>query len=87
MNVSPSMAPLRGITWPMVAYALVRELPSSLTVAGGVIVAVVLISKHPESAAEPLMAAIVPGVVAALQRSRPAESIDVSRVTTGGSSP
>jgi hypothetical protein len=65
----------------MVFYALVRELPASLHVVMGGIVAIVLISHTPSGAWEPLVAAIVPGVVAALQRSRPAESLDVSRLS------
>jgi hypothetical protein len=77
---SPSVPP-RGVTWPMVAYALVRELPNSLSVIGGVIVAIVLILRSSSSVLEPLAAAILPGVISALARSRPVEPLDVARLT------
>lgn len=61
-----------GITWPVVAYALVRELPYSLMVVGGAVVSVVIVIRSPGSTLEPLAAVIVPAVVTALGRSRPA---------------
>lgn len=66
--------PPAGITWPMVAYAVVRELPYLAMVCSGAVVAVVLLSKIPGAALESLTAALAPTVVAALARSQPAES-------------
>ena len=75
---SPSVPP-RGITWPMVAYALVRELTSSLMVIGGVAVAIVLAMRAEPSMLHVLGAVVGPSMLAALQRSKPAESIDFAR--------
>lgn len=73
MSDTPSVPP-RSITWPMVAYALVRELPYTLMIAGGTILAVILVIHNPASALEPLGAILGPAIVSALGRSKPAES-------------
>jgi hypothetical protein len=61
-----------GITWPVVAYAFVRELPYTAMVVSGAVVAAIIVMHSPQSSLEPLAAVIVPAVVSALGRSRPA---------------
>lgn len=61
-------------TWPMVAYAFVRELPSLAMIGAGGVVAVVLLYHSPSSAYESIAAAVIPAVIAALSRSQPADS-------------
>jgi hypothetical protein len=68
----------------MVGYALVRELPSTLSVVSGCVVAVVLILRSPSALLEPIAALVVPAIVSALARSRPAETLDVARLSGGG---
>jgi tetrahydromethanopterin S-methyltransferase subunit C len=58
----------------MVAYALVRELPSIAMISVGGIVAIVLLTHSPSSAYESIAAAVIPAVIAALSRSQPADS-------------
>ena len=82
LRVTPSMPP-RGMTWPMVAYALVRELPSTLMILGGIAVAIVLAIHGTSSGLHVLAAIGTPSILAALQRSKPAEAIDMSRWTGG----
>lgn len=72
MSETPSTPP-RNVTWPMVAYALVRELPYTLMVAGGTVLGVFLVIHNPASAFEPLAAVIGPAIVSALGRSKPAD--------------
>jgi hypothetical protein len=76
----PSIPP-RGVSWPMVGYALVRELPSSLSIVSGCVVAVVLIMRAPGASLEPIAALVVPAIISALARSRPAEPLDVSKLS------
>jgi hypothetical protein len=61
------------ITWPVVAYAFVRELPYTTMVVAGAVVSVVFVFRSPGSSLEPLAAVIVPAIVSALGRSRPPE--------------
>lgn len=88
MNVPPHTGlpslPPRGITWPMVAYALVKELPYTTATVGGTALALVLVYRVPEHALHAIGAAVLPVVISALGRSRPAES-DVSRLLNGSS--
>ena len=62
-----------GITWPVVAYAFVRELPYTTMVVAGAVVSVVIVFRSPSSTLEPLAAVIIPAIVSALGRSRPPE--------------
>lgn len=75
----PSLPPLssRSVTWPIVAYALVRELPYTMMVVSGCIIAAIMVFRVPTSTLEPLAAIIIPAVVTALARSRPAETLDL----------
>lgn len=59
----------------MVAYAFMRELPYTVMVLAGGTVAVAFIMRYPSSSLEPLAAVIVPAVVSALGRSKPAEDV------------
>jgi hypothetical protein len=68
-----SVRPGVPVTWPMVAYAFVRELPYTLMVIAGAVVAMTFVIRSSASALEPLLAVIAPAVVSALGRSRPAE--------------
>ena len=69
-----SLPPIRqGITWPMVAYAFVREMPYTMMVMAGAVVSVTFVFRSPNSSLEPLAAVIVPAIVSALGRSRPPE--------------
>jgi hypothetical protein len=61
-----------AITWPVVAYAFVRELPYTAMVTGGTLLAIVIVLHNPASALEPLAAVIAPAIVSALGRSKPA---------------
>jgi hypothetical protein len=71
-EVGDSLPPIRhGITWPMVAYAFVREIPYTVMVIAGGVVAVVFVFRSPNSSFEPLAAVIGPAIVSALGRSRP----------------
>lgn len=73
-QMGDSLPPIRqGVTWPMVAYAFVRELPYTTMVIAGAVVSVVFVFRSPGSSLEPLAAVIVPAVVSALGRSRPPE--------------
>lgn len=81
IDIHPSYPP-KGLTWPMVAYALVRELPNVISIAGGCVVAVVLILRFPNSAFEPIAALVVPAIISALARSKPAETLDVQRLSS-----
>ena len=65
--------PPSSITWPVVAYAFVREMPYTLMIAAGAIVAVEFVVRSPGSSLEPLAAVIGPAIVTALGRSRPVE--------------
>lgn len=58
----------------MVAYALVRELPSICMVIVGGVVAIVLLLHSPASAFEAITSLAVPAVISALSRSQPADS-------------
>lgn len=78
--VTPSMRPALGMTWPMVGYAFVRELPYTAMVVGGTVLAVVFVMRSPGSALEPLAAVVIPAVVSALGRSRPAEMAQLGGV-------
>jgi hypothetical protein len=72
-ELGTSLPPQRlAITWPMVAYAFVRELPYTTMVVAGAVVAIVFVMRSPGSAVEPLAAVIVPAIVSALGRSKPA---------------
>lgn len=62
-----------GITWPVVAYAFVRELPYTMMVVSGAVVSVVIVFRSPGSALEPIAAVVIPAIVTALGRSRPAD--------------
>jgi hypothetical protein len=62
-----------GITWPVVAYAFVRELPYTMMVISGAVVSVVIVFRSPGSALEPIAAVVIPGIITALGRSRPAD--------------
>lgn len=71
---TPSFPP-RGITWPMVAYAFVREMTSMLIVVAGAVIAVILA----EHQALPY-AALTLGAntfVTLLHRSKPTEPLDL----------
>ena len=71
-RMGDSLPPIRpGITWPMVAYAFVREMPYTTMVVAGAVVAVVFVYKGTSSSLEPLAAVIAPAIVSALGRSRP----------------
>jgi hypothetical protein len=73
-QMGDSLPPLRpGITWPMVAYAFVREMPYTVMVVAGAVVSVVFVLRSPGSSFEPLAAVIAPAIVSALGRSRPPE--------------
>ena len=76
LTAGDSLPPDRraGITWPVVAYALVRELPSTAMIVAGAVVAVVLVIRVPSATLEPLGAVVIPAIIAALGRSRPVES-------------
>lgn len=80
-QVSPSIRPTLGMTWPMVAYAFVRELPYTSMIIAGAVVAVVFVFRSPGSALEPLAAVIAPAIVSALGRSRPPD--DAARIGGG----
>jgi hypothetical protein len=58
----------------MVAFAFVREMPYTVMVVAGCVVAVVFLYRAPTSSLEPLAAVIVPAIVSALGRSRPPEA-------------
>jgi hypothetical protein len=62
-----------GITWPVVAYAFVRELPYTMMVISGAVVSVVIVFRSPGSVLEPIAAVVIPGIITALGRSRPAD--------------
>lgn len=79
-TLTPSMRPAVGMTWPMVAYAFVRELPYTAMIVGGSVLAVVFVVRSPGSALEPLAAVIGPAIVSALGRSRPAEMAQLGGV-------
>jgi hypothetical protein len=73
VDLGSSLPPQRlPITWPMVAYAFVRELPYTTMVVAGALVAVVCVVRSPGETVEPLAAVIVPAIVSALGRSKPA---------------
>ena len=72
----PSMPP-KGVTWPMVGYALVRDLPALALNVGGVVIAALLVIKSPSAALEPIAAVVVPGVITALAKSRPSEPLEL----------
>ena len=57
----------------MVAYAFVKELPSTLMVVAGCVVAALFVVRSPSASLEPLAAVIGPAIVSALGRRRPAE--------------
>jgi hypothetical protein len=59
----------------MVAYAFVKELPYTLMVAAGGVVAVTFVMRSPNSSLEPLAAVIGPAIVSALGRSRPSDPV------------
>lgn len=71
----PSVPP--NVTAPMVWYRFVKELPSTLMVVGGTVIAMAIVIRAPGSAIETVLSAIgaivAPAAVAALGRSRPAE--------------
>lgn len=73
MNAPPAIPP--GITWPVVAYAFVRELPYTTMVVCGAVVSAMFVLRSPGSSLEPLAAVIVPAIVSALGRSRPPEDL------------
>jgi hypothetical protein len=83
-QMGDSLPPIRqGITWPMVAYAFVREMPYTVMVVAGAVVSVVFVFKSPNSSFEPLAAVIAPAIVSALGRSRPPEdSIKVGGIAS-----
>lgn len=68
------MLPPASTTWPMVGYALVRELPALAMVTSGAVVAIVLLLRSPASGYEAIASALLPAVIAALSRSQPADS-------------
>jgi hypothetical protein len=70
--MSPSIPPA-NMTWPMVAYAFVRELPYTMMVACGALVAYMLVMRGGSSAIEEISAVVVPAIVSALARSKPPE--------------
>ena len=67
---TPSVPP--GVTWPMVWYKLVNELPSMMAVLGCVGVALVLVLKVPNSAMEAILTVLVGSQSTGLFRSKPA---------------
>lgn len=73
MNENPLFRPSTppNTTWPMVAYAFVKEMPSLAAVISGVVFGIVLISRSSQSSLEALGAVILPGIVDALRRSKP----------------
>lgn len=81
-NPLPSIPP-RGVTWPMVGYALVRDLPSLALNVGGAVIAALLVVRSPSSAIEPIAAVLFPGIITALAKSKPSEPLDVSKLTGG----
>lgn len=83
MADTPSVPVPRNVTWPMVAYVLVRELKSILTVAGGAAIAVVIVLHAPEKVMEAALAAVLPALVAHLGRSQPADGLAGSAGTLG----
>jgi hypothetical protein len=68
----------------MVGYALVRELPATIMVIAGAVVAVTLLVRSPGSTYESIAAAVAPAVIAALSRSQPAESTALARLLGRG---
>lgn len=82
----PRSMPPTTMTGPMVAYALVRELPGIFGILAGAFVAALILLHNPASSFEPILSAVVPLIVNSLARSRPAESETIQRMTglTGG---
>lgn len=74
-------------TWPMVAYALVRELPSIFMVIVGGVVAIVLLMHSPASAYEAITSIAIPAVISALSRSQPADSWHQNRTPSSPGQP
>jgi hypothetical protein len=72
-SLTPSSQPPRWMTWPMVAYAFVRELPYVTIVVGGTAVAMTLVFRSPGSL-EPIAAVVFPAMLTVLGKSRPADS-------------
>jgi hypothetical protein len=67
--------PPAHVTWPMVAYAFIRELPYLMMTVGGAVVATVLVLKGDGTTFEKLGAVIGPAIVSALAKSQPTTSI------------
>lgn len=65
----------------MVWYALIRELPGIVGIMTGGVVAALFLLKNPGSSVEPIVAALAPPIIAALARSKPAESETIQRMT------
>ncbi len=78
-----TLMPPANVTWPMVAYALIREAPYLFMIASGCIMGVVLVAKANANELAGLGAAIAPIVVAALAKSQPAESQTLMRMVSG----
>ena len=72
----PKSVPPRGaVTWPMVGYVFVKELPYVAMVAAGAVVGVVLLLHAPSATYEPILSVVAPAVIAALGRSQPANTL------------
>jgi hypothetical protein len=68
----PIMSVPVNATWEMVAYAFVKELPALVGILSGAVFGVILISRSPQSSLEALGSVVLPGIVGALARSKPA---------------
>jgi hypothetical protein len=69
------------MTGPMVAYALVRELPGITGILVGGWVATIILRNNPSANLEAIGMVIGPFFVNSLARSRPAESESIQRLT------
>lgn len=83
----PTLLPPAGISWPMVAYVLARELVFVTMILAGATVAIVFLQHSNGSGVESLVAALAPVLVAALAKSQPAESSAVLRMLGQGRTP
>jgi hypothetical protein len=62
-----------GVTWPMVAYRFVKELPTLIFVLGASVVCFMFVWRSPAQFGDAILGLVGAGAVGQLGRSKPAE--------------
>lgn len=62
-----------NVSWPMVWYRFVKELPQLCMIVGAVAVCIVFVMRNPEKFVEGMLGLSASGAIAGLIRSKPAE--------------